>query len=266
MISIIFTSEEIVSFSAGQSIISRLGLKEERSGVYLNGEIELRKIGSSLLNAEALDSIGSDLIIFLSRHSSSSGVPSLTVHPTGNLGAEAQLGGKPYSLSVSAPSAMLSILELMSGSGLSVEKTYEATHHGPLMDTPSMFAEYGGGQEAISDKGMAERLGMMVYRAAERIAASDAEYSKVVIGIGSNHYPSKFTKLAVEKGYAFGHIMPKHALVDGSEAGLSMIDKAVERSSERPDCAVIDWKSLNSESRSRIIKRLDGIGIDHERI
>ena len=266
MISIIFTSDEVVSLRAGQSIISRLGLNEGSPGVYLNGEIELRKIGSSLLNAEFLDGLGSDLIIFLSRHSSSSGVPAFTVHPTGNWGGEAQLGGKPYALSVSAPSAMLSILELMSGSGLSVEKTYEATHHGPLLDTPSLFAEYGGGSEAIKDKGMAERLGLMVYSAAEGISASDTEYSKVAIGIGSNHYPSKFTKLAVEKGYAFGHMMPKHALVDGSEAVLSMIGKAVERSAERPDCAVIDWKSFNSESRSRIIKRLDGIGIDHERI
>jgi D-aminoacyl-tRNA deacylase len=267
MITIAYSESDPVSLNAAQRIISYHGLEEKGIGLHGSGRIELRRVEGSMLRSEAADGIGSDLIIFLSQHSSRAGVPSLTVHSLGNWGSDTKLGGKPHTLSTAAPSAMLAILTRMSGSQIKTEKTYEATHHGPQLSTPSLFAEVGGNETITKDSRMAGEMGLIVYGAAVQIASHHAEYSRVAIGIGGSHYPSKFTQLAIGKGYAFGHIMPRHAVFneDGTD-NLGMLAQAQSRSAQRPDIAVIEWKSFNSQARSRIIKALGNIGIDHERV
>ncbi len=264
MIEIVCSSEDVASINSANAIISSRGLRADSPGVYKDGEIELRVIGMSLLKAEFLDELGADLIIFLSRHSSASGTPALTVHSLGNWTAEAKLGGKPRMLSVAAPAAMLTVLKGLDALKLDIVKTYEATHHGPLLNTPSMFAEFGGGEKTISDRAIAGMFADSVYRSAEQLAGDTFGPAKTAIGIGGTHYPSRFTKLALEKGYAFSHIMPKYALSD--RESIDVLEQAVIKSSERPESAVIDWKSVNSDLRSRIIKKLDSIGIENERI
>ncbi len=266
MISIVYTDSDPVSHDAALRIISDCAMRDEGNGVHRSAGIELRCMGPDLLGLESLDSLGASLIIFLSRHTSSAGVSAFTVHAEGNWGEEARLGGKPHSLSVASPYAMLCVLKLMSESGSGIEKTYEATHHGPLLNTPSLFAEFGAGTLPPGNSALSGELGLLVYRAALMVD-SRQESAKAVIGIGGGHYPSKFTRLAIEKGYAFGHIMPRHALASAKGGdNLSMIEQAVQRSATRPECAVIEWKSIDSQTRSRVIKKLDSIGIEHERV
>jgi D-aminoacyl-tRNA deacylase len=63
-----------------------------------------------LIFEEGIDrDIDTDLVIFLSRHSSVHPVPVLTVHVTGNMG-NAELGGKPGSLAPAAPAWMQAVL------------------------------------------------------------------------------------------------------------------------------------------------------------
>ena len=61
--------------------------------------------------------------------------------------------------------------------------------------------------------------------------------------------------------------MPKYAIYndDGTD-NSDMLGQAVERSAERPDLAVIEWKGINSSTREMIIKRLGDIGLDYERV
>ncbi|MHB1830318.1 MAG: D-aminoacyl-tRNA deacylase [Candidatus Micrarchaeaceae archaeon] len=267
MIAIVYSSKDAVSNNAAESLISGLGLEESGPGAYGSGGIMLKRLETGLTGAAEMDKIGADLIIFMSRHSSSSGIPALTVHSMGNWGIEARLGGIPRTLSMSAPSAMLEMLKRFNSSGLEVDKTYEATHHGPALSTPSFFAEFGGDDALANSKPVAAELGGMVYEVADSLARRKPECSKVVIGIGSNHYPRKFTRLALERGYAFSHIMPKHAMINGDGSGnIGMIEQAMKMSSEKVESAVIEWKSLSSAMRSDIIKKLDGIGIGYERI
>ena len=63
-----------------------------------------RKITHDNLDNEIKTQLGitPDLMIFLSRHTSQMGKPSLTVHPIGNYGP-ADYGGKPQTLVPSAP-------------------------------------------------------------------------------------------------------------------------------------------------------------------
>src|SRR5690606_3890270 len=74
--------------------------------------------------------LDSDLIIFLSRHSSVNPVPVLTVHVTGNI-TTADFGGSERVLAFAAPGWMHAILR-----GLHARRpegyrvAYEVTHHG----------------------------------------------------------------------------------------------------------------------------------------
>ena len=267
MILIACSSQDAASSSAAQALISMADLQQTGPGRYARSKIELQLTDSLLPKADGLDDAGADLIIFMSRHSSSSGISAFTVHPTGNWGKEARLGGMPQTLSVAAPSPMLRILKLFKKSPIKIESTYEATHHGPTLKTPSLFAEFGGNEATINDKRIAGELGRIVYESVQEIAEGRTEPATVTIGIGGTHYPKKFTDLAQNKDYAFSHIMPKHAILndDGTD-NIGMLGQAVEKSSEKVEKAVIDWKSLNSEVRSRIIKRLSDIGIDYERV
>lgn len=267
MILVACSSMDIASSNAASAFISRAGLSERGIGIYGNGKIELRIIDSILPMAQGLDDLGAELIIFMSRHSSASGISAFTVHPTGNWGKEARLGGVPQTLSTAAPSAMASILRLFASSSISMETTYEATHHGPLLRTPSLFAEFGGNEATISDKKIAEELSRIVHDYVQGAAESKSESNTVALGIGGTHYPRKFTGLALSKGYAFSHIMPKHAILnaDGTD-NVDLLGQAVEKSSEKVEKAIIDWKSINSVLRSRIIKRLSDIGVDYERV
>jgi D-aminoacyl-tRNA deacylase len=268
MIGIVYSDEDTASYNIAHYIVETHGFKPgEWKGrkCFVSGDIAVLASEEKLINSEFLDSLGFSMIYFASRHRSAAGIASFTAHSTGNWTQEAKLGGRPKSLSVAAPAEMLNVIRMIfSSDEATVEKTYEATHHGPLLETPSIFVELGGSEEALANTAFAARIGDTIHRAA---SAESCDYSCVVIGIGGGHYPSKFSKLAVENGYAFSHILPKYATTntDGS-SNLDMISAAIERSSVKAEKAVIDWKGLPSPVRSEAIKILSGIGIEYEKV
>ena len=269
MILVACSSQDIASANAAKAFISLAGLEDRGDKTYLGEGIRLQILDSPLPIAEGLQLEGASLAIFMSRHSSASGIPAMTVHPMGNWGPEAKLGGMPRTLSVAAPSPMLSILHILFGSYKDIAVTYEATHHGPALSVPALFAEFGGSESTINSTEYAKRLAGAVHSFCESYSANrkGEKTSRVVIGIGGTHYPKRFTSLAIEKGYAFSHMMPKHAILnpDGTD-NIGMLEQAIERSSEPVEMAVIDWKSINSGPRSIITKKLDEIGMGYERI
>ncbi|EQD77578.1 D-aminoacyl-tRNA deacylase, partial [mine drainage metagenome] len=92
-------------------------------------------------------------IIYLSKHSSSKDISSLTVHPMGNF-ETAVLGGQMGKLSLASPELMCDTLrrirEQYKGEKFSV--TLEATHHGPLSNVPGFFAEIGTTEKDWKDQ------------------------------------------------------------------------------------------------------------------
>lgn len=205
---------------------------------------------------EVVKRFDADVMVFLSRHRSADKVKALTVHPTGNWSDTAEFGGAPKMLSVSAPHMMANALRcLKQENDIGFEVTYEATHHGPVTDVPSFFIEAGGPDEIESS---AYRV---VARALARSLANTDDSGEVAIGIGSGHYPRKFTALALESKYALSHMMPKY-LCENTD----MLESAVMRSAPKAEKALIEWKSLKSSQRAAIMKGLDAIGIDHVRI
>jgi D-tyrosyl-tRNA(Tyr) deacylase len=148
-------------------------------------------------------------LVFPSIHRSERGPLCLTVHPLGNWGDRAEVGGAPRRLVPSAPRLMTAALRALTEGAekLGLGATYESTHHGPSLDLPAFFAEIGGGPNpdvppAAAADLLAEALRDLVEDPADRIA----------LGVGGGHYVPHFTELALERRWAFGHLLPRHTL------------------------------------------------------
>lgn len=249
-------------FIAGH-MISDFGFGEEKKegNVYVSSKGHVRMVGleTELIRSEFLDSeFQEDCFVFLSPHSSSKGIVSFTVHSEGNWNEDTAAGGKPRFLSMASPLRMRSVLmNLSSNNTYGVDVKYEATHHGPALDTPSFFVEIGGPAE-IKD---IDKLSFIVAKSVNQMLESDASCDSVSLGIGGGHYPIKFTKLALRESVAFSHIMPKY---HASEVG--MIEQALKRSDVVPKNATIEWKSIKREERESIIGKLEEIGMDYVRV
>ncbi len=266
MIGLFYSPLDPASLNMAEHIKKEYGFEEkEYKGriCFSNGKICIYKTEKPLVEMEEADAYDLSIACFLSKHSSAQGIASFTTHSMGNWTNEAKLGGKPYELSSSAPLEMLETLRnIKKREQKGVEVSYEATHHGPFLKTPSLFAEIGGNQETVENKEYAKIVADSLYDA---LMSDKIDYSKIAIGIGSNHYPSKFSNLALEKGYAFAYIMPKHA-IEEKASNAFMLEQAIERSSKKIELAVIDWKSINSEKRNLIISKLNELGVDYERV
>ncbi len=269
MIGIVYSSRDDTAVRMARHMVQSNGLEEAGPGSmkYKGDKLGVYELDGPLLDSSVPDSLGCDAIIFLSKHVSEAGVASFTTHSLGNWGNRAKFGGRPGELTTASPLLMLQALRGLASKDSDAEKTYEATHHGPLLKTPCLFAELGGNAQITGNEQAVDRVADAAYEAAVLFADGPVDYKKVVIGIGGTHYPSKFTKQALEFGYAFSHIMPKHAIwnEDGT-SNLGMIAQAMERSQVKPEAAVVDWKSLNAMTKAETIKKLNEVGLEYERV
>jgi D-aminoacyl-tRNA deacylase len=149
-------------------------------------------------------------IVFPSRHRSESGIGCLTVHPLGNLGPTAEVGGEPGRLVPTAARLMADALRAADepARAIGVRATYEATHHGPLLHQPAFFVEIA---EAIPD---ADRRRAAVPLADSLLDLDEDPADRVAVGVGGGHYAPHFTELALTRRWAFGHMVPRYTLED----------------------------------------------------
>ncbi|MFQ6076483.1 MAG: D-aminoacyl-tRNA deacylase [Candidatus Bathyarchaeia archaeon] len=267
LILIVSSNADVASKNIAQKVVEGYAFREESesfrenpvySQVLKEREVKLVTVDDDPVHAQYItDLLKPRLAIFVSRHSSRSGIPTLSVHTPGNLG-EALYGGVPRKVSISPAnpmrSALLEMVRQKERLGLrEFEVTYECTHHGPSLDVPAMFVEVGSTPEQ-----------WMNLKAAEAVAhAAIASITKAsrcpaVLGVGGPHYNRRFTELALEAELAFGHMIPKYAAasVDGE-----MVRQCIERTMEGVEMAVFDWKGIDGENRRRIVRFLEEEGV-----
>ena len=87
--------------------------------------------------------------------------------------------------------------------------------------------------------------------------------SKVVVGIGGPHYNKKFTRTAFKNNLAFSHIIPKYAL---PYIDLDLIRHCLERTLERVDTVILDWRGIKAKDKPNLVKMLEKIGVKIEKI
>jgi D-aminoacyl-tRNA deacylase len=261
VIAFVFSRTDRISLGAA-SFIRGLdefkSAKTSRYSVHSGESYSLIELDTKLVEADFLDEVpGVEAFIFVSKHYSSQGVISFTAHSLGNWSSDGTDGGKSHKLGTTSPIRMLAGLVSLSknAAGSDTPVTYEATHHGPLLSTPSFFMEVGGPTE------VADPLIDILAKSAAESVLLEPEFDKIAIGIGAGHYPSKFTKLALDGKYAFSHIMPKHYAAE-----LEMLGQAIEKSVPETEVAVVEWKGLASEPRKKVLDKLNELGIDYVRI
>ncbi len=270
MILIAASTKDIASVNIARQITERYGFEKlsetfQESNVLfkrlVNHDVKLVFIKQELIHSQYITKhFTPELIVYVSRHASVSGFPTLSVHVPGNLG-EAELGGLPKRVSICPASAMknalLELAKIKEEKGLPYEVSYECTHHGPSLDVPTMFVELGSSLEQWKDTKAAEA----VAHSAMAAISKDTKYP-TVLGVGGPHYNERFTKIALTTPRAFGHIISKYAApkVDAEVVGL-----CVQKTVEKVESAVFDWKSLRASDRGKIISALKELNVSTER-
>ena len=197
-----------------------------------------------------------DNIVFLSRHKAASGRPSLTVHPIGNWGS-ADYGGKEAEVSGATPGWMTGLLLKIRENRIDgYDVCFEATHHGPFLQTPTMFLEIGSSESEWEKKEPARALikSLLELQYADGIK---------VIGIGGGHYTPRFTEAAFSHEVCFGHMVAnygvsvltssliKKAIVSSEAEGIYFHRKGMKKDEYRK------WKLWAEENQIRVYSQTD---------
>ena len=227
--------------------------------------LTLATLNIESVNAQNLPETFPDaqIIVFMSRHRSASGKPTLSVHAPGNFG-EAQLGGLPKTISVSPATAMRdalkALLHFKEEFNLDYEVSYECTHHGPSLNVPAMFVELGSSSEQWGDSKAAEAVARS---AMSTIANFPAPANTAAIGIGGSHYNQKFTRMALTGEAVFGHMIPKYAI---PLIEAETLTQCVQRTLEKVSLAILDWKGIRSQDKPKLLSALEAAGLPFEKV
>jgi D-aminoacyl-tRNA deacylase len=274
MILLVSSLKDIASLNIKEQILNYYPFKEisetfQQNPIYTadikSDSVKLVTLREELVQAQHLpDSFPtSKLIVFISRHSSQSGKPTLSVHTPGNF-AEAGLGGLPKTLSVSPATAMrdalLTLEHYKKTLSLNYEVSYECTHHGPSFSVPAMFVELGSSEPQWRDTVAAQAVAHAAMAAVTNFS-STAE--SAVIGIGGPHYNQKFTQITLTGEAVFGHMIPKYALAN---IDAEMLSQCVERTLERVSLAILDWKGIKSEDKAVVLSALQDVGLHFKKV
>lgn len=274
MILLLASNVDIASQNIKQKILKHYPFQQTQRTFQQNpiykAEVNGKKITLVTLNEESINAQylpqsfpEAELIVSISKHSSASGKPTLTVHTTGNF-AEAKLGGLPRTLSVAPASAMQTALKALaryqSEMNLNYQVSYECTHHGPSLNVPIMFVELGSSEPQWRDSKAAEAV-------AHSAMATVADFMKTAysaaLGIGGPHYNEKFTRMALDGEAMFGHMIPKYAI---SAVNSELLSQCMKKTSEKVTLAILDWKGIPSQDKPKLLSALQEADLPYQKV
>lgn len=276
MILLVSSNKDVASLTIANQILQHFPF-QKHSEVFQDNPVYTACINQKLVTLIRLseESVGAqflpesfpdaELIVFISRHSSQSGTPTLTVHPSGNF-ANAELGGLPRTVSVSPATAMRDTLRMLAFFQqkfglLSYEVSFEVTHHGPSLNVPTMFVELGSSMSQWFDSKAASVVAYATMSAIKLFEYRPA--GKAVLGIGGTHYNKKFTQMALDGMVVFGHMIPKYAVAN---VDVCMLKHCAERSLEKISEVLLDWRGIRGEDKPGLIAALDASGFVYRKI
>lgn len=207
------------------------------------GEWLLVKTESRIIYADEVKGLDADEIIFISKHSSESGKPTLTTHLPGNFGT-ADYGGEPGELCKGRADRMKEIYSHLVDPPFDYSVSLEVTHHGPFIPQPCMFVELGSTEEQWGNQEAAEYIADAVVKGIDR----EPQEVETGIGIGGNHYAPKFTEVEENREISMGHMVPKYAQNNLDE---EMVEQMISKTSPEPEKIFIDKKGTRGQSKVR---------------
>ncbi len=255
MIVFVASEQDTASMNLASFVIEKLRLKQTNDNLYKRKDTILYTTNESLLYLETLDKKFPDAAdyIFLSKHKSIKGLPSITAHIPGNWD-KAEYGGRDKELAYADAKLLKNIVIEIANIDLDVWKGMEVTHHGPTsLRKPVIFVELGSSEKEWRNEKYAEKLVDAVINAIKKKKEGISS-----VGFGGPHYSSKFTKINVESEFAVGHVMPKYAFKN-ADAGI--IKQAFEKTI---NCKafIIDKKGTRKEHREIIKKSAEDLDVE----
>lgn len=274
MILIAASSKDVAGLNIARQILTHYPFNKtndvfQETPVY-SAEINEKQVHLITLQEEAINAqtlpdhfTGLNLIVFVSRHSSASGTPTLSVHTPGNFAA-AELGGLPRQVSTSPAAAMQTALKALKRyqeeMNLEYAVSYECTHHGPSLKVPTMFVELGSSAKQWSDTKAAEAV---AHAAIHAIANFTVPNRTAVLGIGGTHYNQRFTQMSLADEAVFSHMIPKYAV---QHVTATLLIHCMERTLEKVNNAILDWKGIKSADKPKLLAALQEIRLPYTRV
>ena len=164
-------------------------------------------------------------VLFLSRHVAASGRPSLTLHAIGIPGASphgeaAEYGGRNGMTVPPSPrfaSLFRRLDQIAKNTGIieEFEVTLETTHHGPLLDTPTLFIEIGSTEEHWGRQDAAEVWAdvlMQEFGLDDELQVTGTR-ELAFIGLGGGHYAPRHQAILRATSAHCGHLLASYSLL-----------------------------------------------------
>lgn len=206
-----------------------------------------------------------DFLIFASRHRSKTGRPAFLAHTTGNWNEDAKFGGNPQEIVHASAFLLKAAYNALMNTPRSknVEKfkiDLEVTHHGPTsLKKPLIFIELGSSRDEWKIEEAGEFIAEVIMNTIiTYLNYLDANEIKVGLGFGGTHYTPQFQKVMKTPDVAISHICPKYFIQDLDE---HMITQMIEKTKEKVDYFLIDWKGTNSADKSHLMPLLEKFDI-----
>ena len=174
-----------------------------------------------------------DEVLVLSRHVSASETPALTLHaigvpgefPHGEKARSGGITGTAVPPSTRFGELFRNMCRIAKEANLEKEYdlTLEATHHGPVLQAPTLYLEIGSTVEQWEDVRAARVWSETI---ALCLGMSDPSSKKdwggegdVMIGLGGGHYAPRHKAVISESDVWVGHILANYAIVFEEQAG-----------------------------------------------
>ncbi|KAL6863741.1 hypothetical protein ACP4OV_016644 [Aristida adscensionis] len=200
---------------------------------FTNGDVRLLKHERSIVAEDHLDQRWQEAtgevvseVIFLSKHTAVSNRPALTVHPIGiphlREDETPPQGGIPGWAAMPNPriGPWLRLMQKVAADqGLvpEFEITLEATHHGPVTNTPTMFVEIGSTEEYWGRQDAAQAIALVLWKGlgledGNAVGSWQRNGEKVLLGIGGGHYAPRHMDIVIKDGVWVGHLLSGYSL------------------------------------------------------
>jgi D-aminoacyl-tRNA deacylase len=228
-----------------------------------------------------------DEIFVLSKHVSASETPALTLHAVGVPGeyphGEKARSGGITGTAVPPSTRFGELFRTMSriATELELDKEYdltlEATHHGPLLETPTLYLEIGSTAEQWSDERAArvwsETISLCLGMSEGSTTRKWDGKGDVMIGLGGGHYAPRHKAVISASEVWVGHILANYAIVfeeqEGDSTPLGPWTHSVRTAVESTRIAFpggdvfahLDRKSFKGWQRQALISLLSELGV-----
>ncbi len=191
-------------------------------------EIDELHIHADDIDIIHMDETGSavDEVLVLSRHVSSTNTPAITLHaigipggtPTGEKGVSGGVNGHVVPPSPRFASLYRKMLEVARNNGLEndFDLTMETTHHGPKLETPTLYIEIGSTKSEWNREDAALVWSSVICDVLGLnggVPKGDWSGSgSVMVGFGGGHYAPRHKSVVESGNFWLGHVLANYSL------------------------------------------------------